>query len=92
MKCSNLSKFTLLVLLFKIARPATANRIWKRAGEKLIDLNRTPSPENSIESNQRVDLNPDDVINSRDTSTVSMFHRIFKQYISFKYSFFKNRY
>ena len=87
-------RFIIVVLLLVLANATKAiqDQTWKRAGEKLIDLNQTPSPENSNESNQNVDLGHEHVVTSRDTSTVSMFYRFRKQDYSFRYSSFYNRY
>lgn len=54
-------KFIIVLLLLVMATVTKAIQvqIWKRAGEGLIDLNRTPSPEGSIDLNKPFDIAPE---------------------------------
>lgn len=43
-------------------------QIWKRAGKGLIDLNRTPSPEISIDLNKPFEIAPEDTADALATN------------------------
>lgn len=50
----------LLLLLANVNEAIQDHLFWKRAREGLIDLNRTPSPEISIDLNKSFDIAPED--------------------------------